>query len=194
MVPPNETSRQPLASPRACCPGPGTGTWQLVATSDVPAKDGYDARPLAKTATSGKWLYVAVTVLSEHSRWTSCMPQDSESVTKMCVADSMRTAFTAHDQHVVPFLPGNTVELDLTLPRIVNIGSFVTGVPFSSQTSPDSMSLLVTDMWGYARGPVNCMLTATSSNTTDTVVGPWWYGAAFVWTDEQTWWSLMEVR
>ncbi len=44
MVPPNETSRQPLASPRAWCPGLGTGTWQLVATSDVPAKDAYDAR------------------------------------------------------------------------------------------------------------------------------------------------------
>ena len=44
MVPPNEMSQQPLASPRAWCPGPGTGTWQLVATSDVPAKDAYDAR------------------------------------------------------------------------------------------------------------------------------------------------------
>ncbi len=40
----------------------GTGTWQLVATSDVPAKDAYNARPLAKTATPAKWLYVAVTV------------------------------------------------------------------------------------------------------------------------------------
>ncbi len=33
MVPPNEISRQPLASPRVWYPGPGTGTWQLVATS-----------------------------------------------------------------------------------------------------------------------------------------------------------------
>ncbi len=32
------------------------------------------------------------------------------------------------------------------------------------------------------------------SNTTDTVVLPWWYGAVFVWMDERTWWSLMEVR
>ncbi len=37
MVPPNEMPRQPLASPRAWCPGPETGTWQLVATSGVPA-------------------------------------------------------------------------------------------------------------------------------------------------------------
>ncbi len=48
MVPPNETTQQPLASPRAWYPGPGTGTWRLVATSDVPAKDAYDAQPLQR--------------------------------------------------------------------------------------------------------------------------------------------------
>ncbi len=31
--------------------------------SDIPVKDAYDARPLVKTATSAKWLYVAVTLL-----------------------------------------------------------------------------------------------------------------------------------
>ncbi len=102
MVPPNKTSRQPLASPRAW---PGTGTWQLVATSDVQAKDAYDARPLAKTSTSAKWLYVTVTVLPENSKWTSCKPPDSKSVTKLCAPDSMRTASTADYQHVVPFSP-----------------------------------------------------------------------------------------
>ncbi len=107
MVSPNETSQQPLASPRGWYPGPGTATWHLVATSDFPAKDAYDARPLAKTATSANCLYAAVTVLPQHSRWSSCMPQDSESVTKLCATDSMRTAFTADDQHVVPFSPGN---------------------------------------------------------------------------------------
>ncbi len=91
---------------------------------------------------------------------------------KLCAIDSMRSAFTADDQHVAPFSPGNTVELDLTLLRIINIGSCITGVPFSSQTSPDSMSLLVTDVGGYGGGPVNSMLTATSSNTTDMMVGP----------------------
>ncbi len=146
MILPNETSREPLMSPRAWCLGPGTGTWQLVATSDVPDKDTYDEQPLAKTATSTKWPYVAVTVLPEHSRLTSRKPQDSESVTKLCTTDSVRTAFTADDQYVVPFSPGNNVELDLTLPRIINIGSCVNGVPFSSQTSLDSMSLLVTDV------------------------------------------------
>ncbi len=94
-----------------------------------------------------------------------------------CATDSMRTTFPADDQHAVPFSPGNTLKLDLTLPRIMNIGSCVIGVPFSSQTSPDSMSLLVTGVWGYGGGP----------NTTDTLGGPWWYGAAFVWTDERTW-------
>ncbi len=101
---------------------------------------------LAKTATCAKWLYVAITVLPKHSRWTSCKHQDSESVTKLCATDSMRTAFTADDQHVVPFSPSNTVELLLTLPRIINIGGCVTGFLFSSQTSPDSMSLPVTDI------------------------------------------------
>ncbi len=100
MVPPNETYRQSLASPRAWCPGPGTGTWQLVATSYVPLKDAYDARPLTKTATSAKWLYVAVTVLPEHSRWTSCKPQDSESVTNLCAIDSTRTAAQALASHI----------------------------------------------------------------------------------------------
>ncbi len=129
MVPPNETLWQPLASPRAWCPEHGTSTRQLVAASDVPVKNAYNARPLAKTATSAEWLYVAITVLPEHSKWTFCKPQDSESVTKLCTIDSMRTAFTADDQHVVAFSPRNTVELDFTLPRIINIGSCVTGVP-----------------------------------------------------------------
>ena len=94
-------------------------------------------------------------------------------MTKLCAIDPMRTVFTADDQHVVPFLPRNTIkELDLTLPRIINIGSYVTGVPFSSHTSPDSMSLLVTDVGGYGAGLVNGMLTETSLNTTETVVGP----------------------
>ncbi len=93
-----------------------------------------------------KLLYVTVTVLPEHSRWTTCKPHESGSVTKLCATDSMRTAFTAENQYVVPFSPGNTVELHLTLPRIINIGSCITGIPFSSQTSPDSMSLLVTDV------------------------------------------------
>ena len=71
----------------------------MVATSDVPAKDAYDARPLTKIVTSAKWLYVAVTVLPEHPRWTSCKPQDRESVTKLYATDSMRTDFTADHQH-----------------------------------------------------------------------------------------------
>ncbi len=109
--------------PGHCCSVPGTGTWQLMATSDVPAKDAYDAQLLGKTTKSAKWLYVAVTVLPKHSRLTSSKPQDSESVTKLCAIDSMRMAFTADDLHVVPFSAGNTVELDLTLPRIINTGS-----------------------------------------------------------------------
>ena len=76
-------------------------------------------------------------------------------MTKHCAIDSMRTAFTAGDQHVVPFSPGKTIELDLTLPKIINIGSCVTGVPFFSQANPDSMSLLVTDVSGYGGEPVN---------------------------------------
>ena len=119
--------------------------WRLepVAASDAYM---YDAQPLAKTATSTKWLYIAVTVLPEHSRWTSCKPQDSESVTKVFAIDSMSMAFTAYDQPVFPLSPGNPIKLNLALLTIIKIGSCVTGIPFSSQTSPDSMSLLVTDV------------------------------------------------
>ncbi len=160
-----------LASPRAWCPGPETGIRQLVAASDVPAKNAYDARPLAKTAISAKWLYVAITVLPEHYKWTSCKPQDSESVTKLCAMDSMRTAFTADDQHVVQFSPGNTTELDLTLPRIINIGSCVTGVPSILFTDESRFHVSTCD-----RRVSICrragMLTAASSNMNDMMVGP----------------------
>ncbi len=117
-----------------------------------PAKDAYDARPLAKTATSAKWLYVAVAVLPEHSRWTSCQPQDSESVTKLCATDSMRTAFTADHQHMVPFSHGNTVELDFAQDH-------------QHWHLRHWRPILFTD-------ESRVHVSATSSNTTHTVVGP----------------------
>ncbi len=73
--------------PECGVPGlePIPGNWWLYQT---PTKDAYDERPLARNDTSAKWLYVAVTVLPEHSRWTSYKPQDSESVTKLSATDT----------------------------------------------------------------------------------------------------------
>ncbi len=123
----------------------------LATTSDVPAKDAYDARPLAQSATSAKWLYFTFTVLPEHSRLTFCKPQDTESVTQL---HSRRPARG-------PILTREHRGARLDLPRIINIGSCVIA---------DSMSLLVTDVREYGGVPVNGILTSTSSNTTNTVV------------------------
>ncbi len=137
MVPPNETSRQPLALPRAWCPGlePVPGNWWLRQTSRPRTLTMHDhsPRPLHPPNGCTSPSQCPPPPPPEHSSgWTSCKPHDIESVTKLCAIDSMRTAFTADGQNVAQLSPEYSVELDLTLPRIINIGIIVIDVPFSS--------------------------------------------------------------
>ncbi len=57
------------------------------------------------------------------NQWPNCVQQTPWE------RPSQQTTSTWSHSH-----PGTPVELDLTLPRIINIGSCVTGVPFSSQS------------------------------------------------------------
>ena len=149
------------------------GTWQLVDTSAW--SDGH-GRLQCTTARQDR--YICQMLVRRHHSTAQALQMDVQQASGQRIGDQTvrnrlhDNGLTADDQHLVPFSPGNTAELDLTLPRSMNMGSCVTGVPFSSQTSPDSTSLLVTDVGGYGGGLPNGMLTSTLPNTTDTVEGP----------------------